>query len=69
MFMRGEEIVSGAQRVHDSAMLTERAKAHKIELKKIEAYIDAFKYGCPPHAGCGIGMPMQCHATAQPNGH
>ena len=30
MFMRGEEILSGAQRVHDPDMLTERAKLHGI---------------------------------------
>ena len=28
--MRGEEIMSGAQRVHDPAYLTERAKLHGI---------------------------------------
>lgn len=26
------------------------------DVDKIQAYIDAFKYGCPPHAGGGIGM-------------
>jgi len=30
MFMRGEEILSGAQRIHDPTMLEERAKHHKI---------------------------------------
>ena len=30
MFMRGEEILSGAQRIHDPAFLTERAKHHEI---------------------------------------
>lgn len=30
MFMRGEEILSGAQRIHDPAFLTERAKHHQI---------------------------------------
>ena len=30
MFMRGEEILSGAQRIHDPAFLTERAKEHGI---------------------------------------
>ena len=29
-FMRGEEIMSGAQRIHDPAFLTERAKVHGI---------------------------------------
>ena len=30
MFMRGEEILSGAQRIHDPQLLTERAKLHGI---------------------------------------
>jgi aspartyl-tRNA synthetase len=76
--MRGEEIMSGAQRIHDPEYLSERAKHHGIgiinelfnvkwkfkqtfdflvaDLSKIKAYIDSFRYGCPPHAGGGIGM-------------
>ena len=30
MFMRGEEILSGAQRIHDTTFLTERANHHGI---------------------------------------
>jgi len=56
MFMRGEEILSGAQRIHDPNFLTERAKHHGIDVSKIAGYIDSFKYGCPPHAGGGIGL-------------
>ncbi|XP_065839423.1 aspartate--tRNA ligase, cytoplasmic-like [Oscarella lobularis] len=56
MFMRGEEILSGAQRIHDPQLLTERAKHHEVDLEKIKAYIDAFRYGAPPHAGGGIGL-------------
>lgn len=56
MFMRGEEILSGAQRIHDADMLVERAKHHQVDLAKIQSYIDSFKYGCPPHAGGGIGL-------------
>ncbi|KAH9369318.1 hypothetical protein HPB48_012394 [Haemaphysalis longicornis] len=56
MFMRGEEILSGAQRIHDPAFLTERAKEHGIDISKIKAYIDSFRYGAPPHAGGGIGL-------------
>lgn len=56
MFMRGEEILSGAQRIHDPNFLTERAKLHGVELNTIASYIDSFRYGCPPHAGGGIGM-------------
>ena len=55
-FMRGEEITSGAQRVHDPAMLTERAKSLGIPVEQIKDYIDAFKYGAPTHAGAGFGL-------------
>jgi len=55
-FMRGEEIMSGAQRIHDPDMLTAAAKKHKIDISQIQSYIDAFKYGVPPHAGGGIGL-------------
>lgn len=33
MFMRGEEILSGAQRIHDPDFLTERAKHHGIGIQ------------------------------------
>uniref|UniRef100_A0A8C5MAF4 Aspartate--tRNA ligase, cytoplasmic n=1 Tax=Leptobrachium leishanense TaxID=445787 RepID=A0A8C5MAF4_9ANUR len=56
MFMRGEEILSGAQRVHDAQLLTERATHHGIDLEKIKSYIDSFRFGAPPHAGGGIGL-------------
>ena len=56
MFMRGEEILSGAQRIHDPQLLLERVKHHKIDIDQIKAYIDAFRYGCPPHGGGGIGL-------------
>lgn len=56
VFMRGEEIMSGAQRIHDPVLLEERARDHQIEMKTIEGYLDSFKYGVPPHAGGGIGL-------------
>lgn len=56
MFIRGEEILSGAQRIHDPELLIERAKHHNIQLDTIKSYIDSFRYGCPPHGGGGIGM-------------
>jgi len=56
MFMRGEEILSGAQRVHDPEFLTERVKACGVNPEEIKSYIDSFRYGCPPHAGGGIGL-------------
>jgi len=55
-FMRGEEIMSGAQRIHEPNLLEERARLHGVDLETIRSYIDAFRYGCPPHAGGGIGL-------------
>jgi nondiscriminating aspartyl-tRNA synthetase len=56
LFIRGEEIVSGAQRIHDPALLVERAEWWKIPLSSIQSYVDAFKHGALPHAGGGIGL-------------
>lgn len=55
IFMRGEEIMSGAQRIHDPNLLEERAKVHEISLPTIKDYIDSFRYGSSPHAGGGVG--------------
>lgn len=56
LFIRGEEIVSGAQRIHDVALLIARANHWKIPISSIQSYIDAFKHGALPHAGGGIGL-------------
>ena len=55
-FIRGQEIVSGAQRIHDPDLLIERAEAHDIDLKDIESYVNSFRHGAHPHAGGGIGL-------------
>ncbi len=55
-FMRGEEITSGAQRVHCPNMLRERAAEMGIPAETIQDYIESFKYGAPSHAGAGFGM-------------
>jgi aspartyl-tRNA synthetase len=56
IFIRGEEVTSGAQRIHDSDMLVARSKKMGVDLGPIQDYVDAFKYGAYPHAGGGIGL-------------
>ena len=58
IFIRGEEVTSGAQRIHDPQMLLARAAAMEppVDLTPIQAYVDSFKYGAFPHAGGGIGL-------------
>ena len=56
MFIRGQEIVSGAQRVHDAAMLRKQAAAKGTPPESISEYIQSFCHGSHPHAGGGIGL-------------
>lgn len=58
IFMRGEEIVSGAQRIHDVELLQVRALAMLGEegMASIKDYVEAFKFGAAPHGGAGIGL-------------
>jgi aspartyl/asparaginyl-tRNA synthetase len=56
IFIRGEEVMSGAQRIHDSKMLLARAKKIGVDLAPIQGYVDSFKVGAMPHAGGGVGL-------------
>ncbi|KFK29697.1 hypothetical protein AALP_AA7G167100 [Arabis alpina] len=56
VFIRGEEIISGAQRVHIPEVLEKRAGECGIDVKTISTYIDSFRYGAPPHGGLGVGL-------------
>jgi aspartyl-tRNA synthetase len=55
-FIRGQEIVSGAQRVHDPDLIEERAKALGIDVESIADYVESFRHGALPHGGGGIGL-------------
>merc|ERR1711920_989890 len=56
IFLRGEEICSGAQRIHEPSMLTEAISSRGVPLEPLKDYIDSMRYGMPPHAGAGIGL-------------
>ena len=56
MFIRGQEICSGAQRCHDPDMLVKRIAEKGMDLAPLESYVQAFRHGVPPHAGAGIGL-------------
>lgn len=59
-FMRGQEIMSGAQRIHSASFLEKRMREHVSPVdpasEGLRDYVNAFRYGCPPHAGGGIGL-------------
>ncbi|CAD7941632.1 unnamed protein product [Amoebophrya sp. A120] len=54
IFMRGEEIMSGAQRIHDPELLVKLAK--EKEMVPDQYYTDSFSMGAFPHAGGGVGL-------------
>ncbi|EHP87582.1 aspartyl-tRNA synthetase [Methanotorris formicicus Mc-S-70] len=49
------EISSGAQRIHLYDLLVERIKNQGLNPEGFGSYLEAFKYGMPPHAGWGLG--------------
>jgi len=56
LLFRGLEINSGSQRIHNYNELVEKMKARKMDPEKFSFYLQAFKYGMPPHAGCSTGL-------------
>ena len=48
IFIRGEEVTSGAQRIHDSQMLLERGAQLGVDLAPIKDYVDSFKSASSP---------------------
>ena len=56
IFLRGQEIVSGSQRIHEPHILQKRMLDLGISTSGMEDYLETFEYGVPPHAGCGIGL-------------
>jgi len=56
IFLRGEEICSGAQRIHDPQMLKKSIESKGLPITPLSAYVDAMRLGMPPHGGGGIGL-------------
>ena len=56
IFLRGQEILSGGQRIHDAKMLLDNLARLKMDPRTMEEYIQGFQWGAPPHGGGGIGL-------------
>ncbi|MGK2849054.1 MAG: amino acid--tRNA ligase-related protein [Minisyncoccota bacterium] len=56
LLWKGLEITTGAQREHRYEKLKEQATDRGFAHGPLENYFNFFKYGCPPHGGCGVGM-------------
>jgi len=56
IFIRGEEVLSGSQRIHDAVFLEKKMREAKIDPETMVDYLNGFKWGCPPHGGGGVGL-------------
>jgi len=56
LLFRGVEITTGAQRIHKYDDLVASMKEKKLDPEKFSYYLQAFKYGIPPHGGFGLGL-------------
>ncbi|HEC32822.1 MAG TPA: aspartate--tRNA(Asn) ligase [Candidatus Kaiserbacteria bacterium] len=56
LLFRGVEIATGGQRVHDYNTLLEKLKEKNLDPNDFSFYLQAFKYGMPPHGGWGMGL-------------
>ena len=56
LLFRGLEITSGGQRIHDYDEQVAKMKAQGLDPADFKSYLDAHKYGLPPHGGLGIGL-------------
>ncbi len=53
---RSWELSSGGQRIHDLDLLEKRIKDQGMDTSNMQFYLDAFRYGMPPHGGFGMGL-------------
>lgn len=53
---RGVELISGGQRIHDPKLLEQGIVRWGLDPKDFQQYLEAFRYGMPPHGGCGLGI-------------
>lgn len=56
LLFRGIEILSGSQRVHEYDALVDKIRGKGLDPEKFSFYLQAFKYGIPPHGGIGMGL-------------
>lgn len=56
LLFRGLEITSGGQRIHNYDEQVAKLKAQGLDPEDFKSYLEAHKYGLPPHGGLGIGL-------------
>ena len=56
LLFRGTELVTGGQRLHRYSDYLAALEKANLPLEPFESYLEAFRYGMPPHGGFAIGL-------------
>ncbi|MFI9829652.1 aspartate--tRNA(Asn) ligase [Streptomyces sp. NPDC051913] len=56
LLWKGLEVTTGAQREHRHDVLLKQAAEKGMNPEPLSDYLNAFRYGCPPHGGLGLGL-------------
>ncbi|WP_430379130.1 aspartate--tRNA(Asn) ligase [Streptomyces sp. B1-3] len=56
LLWKGLEVTTGAQREHRYDVLLKQAAEKGMSPEPMQDYLNAFRYGCPPHGGLGMGL-------------
>jgi nondiscriminating aspartyl-tRNA synthetase len=56
LIFRGTELVTGGQRLHRYQDYLAALAAAQLPVEPFETYLEAFRYGMPPHGGFAIGL-------------
>lgn len=56
LLFRGLEITTGGQRIHDYQQQIAKMESRGMDTEPFASYLQAHKYGLPPHGGMGLGL-------------
>lgn len=56
LLFRGQELITGGQRLHRYDDYLAALSEAELPTEPFETYLEAFKYGMPPHGGFAIGL-------------
>ncbi len=68
LIFRGTELVTGGQRLHRYEDYLAALEQASLPVEPFESYLEAFRYGMPPHGGFAIGLErLLMQLTGVPN--
>ena len=56
LLFRGVELLTGGQRLHRYADYVDALAARGLSPEPFRGYLEAFRYGMPPHGGFGMAL-------------